>query len=304
MSSGHVDHRRLLVPPGHAVRLSDYDPAFTCGYSSSEEAREKLESDIVRLKELQDVFYAARTYGLLVIFQAMDAAGKDGAIKHVTSGLNPQGVHVTSFQAPSVAELAHDYLWRHARALPERGQIAIFNRSHYEEVLAVRVHPELLAHQNLPSATQHDGFWRDRFGDINAFERHLVRNSVFVVKFFLHISKEEQRQRLMARIDTPDKNWKFSMADLQEREAWDAYMQAYESALSHTSTEWAPWYVVPADHKWLARVVVADVLVARLSALGLRYPIVDDRQREVLSQARALLEQQAERSNSALESES
>ena len=168
-------------------------------------------------------------------------------------------------------------MWRHGRALPERGQIAIFNRSHYEEVLAVCVHPELLAHQNLPSATQHDGFWRDRFEDINAFERHLVRNGVLVVKFFLHISKEEQRQRLLARIDTPDKNWKFTMADLQERAAWDAYMQTYESALSHTSTEWAPWYVVPADHKWLARVVVADVLVARLSALGLRYPIVDDR---------------------------
>ncbi len=285
----HLDHRMLLVPQGGAVRLSDYDPADTCGFKDHAAAQEKLESDIMRLRELQDVFYAARAYALLVIFQAMDAAGKDGAIKHVMTGVNPQGVQVTSFRAPSSDELEHDYLWRHVRALPERGQIGIFNRSHYEEVLAVRVHPELLAQQRLPTGAQPVHLWRERFEDINAFERHLVRNGTLVVKFFLHVSEAEQRRRLLARIDTPEKNWKFSLRDLEERASWSAYMQTYESALAHTSTAWAPWYVVPADHKWLTRVVVADVLVAQLSALGLRYPPVDDAQRKVLRQARAQL---------------
>jgi PPK2 family polyphosphate:nucleotide phosphotransferase len=288
-----VNSDRLRVPAGQTVRLADYDPADWFGFGDNVEAQRKLGQDILRLRDLQDVFYAARSYALLVVLQALDTAGKDGVIKHVMSGLNPQGVRVTSFRAPSAEELGHDYLWRHVKALPARGEIGIFNRSHYEEVITVRVHPELLANEHLPPASQDDGLWQRRFKDINAFERHLAHNGVQIVKFFLHISREEQRRRLLARIDTPSKNWKFQPDDLKQRAAWHAYQAAYEDALNHTSTEWAPWYIVPADHKWVTRAVVADVLVARLQSLKLEYPRIDDARRQVLQQARMALEAEA-----------
>jgi len=279
-----LDTDKLRVRPGRKLRLADHDPADTLGLRNRDEAQDKLERDILRLRALHDAFHAAREYALLVVLQAIDTAGKDGVIKHVISGLNPQSVRVSAFRAPSSLELAHDFLWRHEVALPGRGEIGIFNRSHYEEVLTVRVHPELLANQRLPRSK--GDIWEERFEDINTFERHLARNGVVILKFFLHLSREEQRQRLLARIDEPDKNWKFEPDDMRERALWDKYQDAFEDALRHTSTDWAPWYVVPADHKWLTRVAVADVLVRTLEDLKLEYPKIDDEQREVLRQAR------------------
>jgi PPK2 family polyphosphate:nucleotide phosphotransferase len=275
---------KLRVRPSRKLRLADHDPADTLGLRDRDEAQDKLERDILRLRELHDVFHAARQYSLLVVLQALDTAGKDGVIKHVISGLNPQSVRVSAFRAPSSLELTHDFLWRHAVALPGRGEIGIFNRSHYEEVLTVRVHPELLARQRLPPSK--GDIWQERFEDINTFERHLARNGMVILKFFLHLSRDEQRQRLLARIDEPDKNWKFEPEDMRERGLWDQYHDAFEDALRHTSTEWAPWYVVPADRKWLTRVAVADVLVRKLESLKLEYPTIDDAQRAVLAQAR------------------
>jgi PPK2 family polyphosphate:nucleotide phosphotransferase len=285
-----VDSDRLRVVHGRAVHLADYDPADRLGLGDKEAAQDKVERDILRLRELQSMFYATRSHALLIVLQGLDAAGKDGVIKHVISGFNPQGVQVFSFKAPSAKELAHDFLWRHVKALPERGGISIFNRSHYEEVLTVRVHPELLANERLPSVAHGDAVWQERFDDINAFERRLARNGLQIVKFFLHLSAEEQRRRLLARIDTPEKNWKFDAGDLKERALWHEYQHAYEDALSQTSTDWAPWYIAPADHKWVTRAAVADVLVARLEALDLEYPRIDDAQRRVLEQARRELE--------------
>jgi PPK2 family polyphosphate:nucleotide phosphotransferase len=285
-----VDSDRLRVVPGRAVRLEDYDPADRLGLGDKEAAQAKVDRDILRLRELQDMFNAARSHALLIVVQGLDASGKDGVIKHVISGFNPQGVQVFSFKAPSAEELAHDFLWRHVKALPARGGISIFNRSHYEEVLVVRVHPDLLANQRLPSVAHGDAVWRERFDDINAFERHLARNGTEIVKFFLNLSPEEQRKRLLARIDRPEKNWKFEPGDLKERALWHEYQQAYQDALSQTSTDWAPWYIVPADHKWVTRAVVADVLVDRLDALHLEYPRIDDAQRQILEHARRELE--------------
>lgn len=282
----------LLVPPKRSISLKDYDPADTCGFKNGDDARGKREADILRLRELQDLFYASRARALLVIFQGMDASGKDGAIDHVMSGVNPQGIQVSSFKAPSSEELAHDYLWRHVKVLPERGQIGVFNRSYYEEVVVVRVHPALLERQQLPPSSRHDAIWRERFDDINALERHLVRNGTVIVKFFLHVSKEEQKRRLLDRIDTPAKNWKFSLSDVEERAHWDDYMKAYENLLSHTSSADAPWYIVPADHKWLSRTVVADVLVATLRSLNLQYAVLSDQQQRDLLVARELLKGQ------------
>ena len=281
---------RLRVSPGHKVDLDDFSPGETLGFRDKAEAQDKLVGDLERLRNLHDVFYAARSHALLIVLQALDAAGKDGVVEHVISGLNPQGVRVTSFRAPNSAELAHDFLWRHALVLPARGEIAIFNRSHYEEVLTVRVHPELLAHQTLPDTG--GDIWRQRFEDINAFERHLARSGTVILKFFLHVSHEEQRKRLLARIDEPDKNWKFEAGDLRERALWSAYEQAFEAALEHTSTDWAPWYVVPADHKWLTRCAVADILVSTLEGLKLEYPKIDEAQRAVLRQARIELQRE------------
>jgi PPK2 family polyphosphate:nucleotide phosphotransferase len=289
-----MNHDRFIVPPGKRIRLKDYDPGFTSRFESEDEASAKLAKDVGRLAKYQDILYAQNTYALLVIFQGMDTAGKDGTIRHVMSGVNPQGTQVHSFKAPSAEELNHDFLWRCTKALPERGRVCIFNRSYYEEVLVVRVHPELLQAQRLPSEADGNRVWKHRFDDINHFEKYLVRNGIVILKFFLNLSKAEQRRRLLARIETPEKNWKLSPDDAKERSYWDDYMDAYEDALNHTSTEWAPWYIVPADHKWFTRAVVADVIVAGLKSLKLRYPQVSAADRRWLLKARKLLEAEAD----------
>lgn len=282
------DH--FIVPPGKRIRLKHYDPAFTSHFESEEEAGEKLSKDIVKLAKYQDMLYAQSTYALLVIFQGMDTAGKDGTIRHVMSGVNPQGVQVHSFKAPSPQELNHDFLWRSTKVLPERGQVCIFNRSYYEELLVVRVHPELLKTQRLPPETDKKRIWKQRFEDINNFENYLVRNGTLVLKFFLHLSKAEQRRRLLSRIDIPAKNWKFSLGDVTERGYWDDYVNAYEDALTNTSTQWAPWYIVPADHKWFTRTVVADVIAGTLKSLKLSYPQISADDHRHLAKAKRLLE--------------
>ena len=284
-----MNHDHFIVLPGKKIRLKDYDPGFTGSYTTKEEASVKLRKDIKRLAKYQDVLYAQNTYALLVMLQAMDTAGKDGTIRHVMSGVNPQGTRVHSFKAPSAEELDHDFLWRSMKALPERGGIGIFNRSYYEEVLVVRVHPELLDSQKLPPEAKGKDIWKHRFDEINAFEKYLVRNGIVVLKFFLNLSKEEQKRRLLARINTPEKNWKFSLADVKERAHWDAYMNAFEETFNHTSTAWAPWYIIPADNKWFTRTVVADVIVAKLKSLKLSYPVVSDKHRQHLVEAKDLL---------------
>jgi PPK2 family polyphosphate:nucleotide phosphotransferase len=246
------------------------------------------------MAECQDVMYAQDTYALLIIFQAMDAAGKDGTIKHVMSGLNPQGTEVTSFKTPSAEELDHDYLWRYHKAVPERGRIGIFNRSYYEEALVVRVHPEFLRAQRLPEKTLKKDIWKERFAEINGFERYLVRNGVRVLKFFLNVSHEEQRQRFLARIETQEKNWKFSANDVKERVHWNEYMRAFEEVFTHTSTEWAPWYIIPADHKWFAHVAVADVINSTLKSLHLKYPELGKEHMEELLTAKKELESEGQ----------
>jgi PPK2 family polyphosphate:nucleotide phosphotransferase len=246
--------------------------------------------DIEELAKQQDVLYAQNTWSLLLIFQAMDAAGKDGTIKHVMSGVNPQGCQVYSFKAPSAEELDHDYLWRCMKALPERGRIGIFNRSYYEEVLITRVHPEILGRQQLPPESKKGDIWKRRFEEINNFERYLTSNGIAILKFFLNVSKKEQKKRFLERLNRPEKNWKFSLGDAKERGYWDAYMEAYEDAISSTSTKWAPWYIVPADHKWFTRAVVADVIVKKLRSLDLHYPEVSETHREELKKAKDMLE--------------
>ena len=285
-----MNHDHFVVPPGKKIRLKDYDPGFTSHYKNEDEASAKLRKDIKRLAKYQDVLYAQNTYALLIVLQAMDTAGKDGTIQHVMSGVNPQGTQVHSFKAPSAEELDHDFLWRSMKALPERGEIGIFNRSYYEEVLIVRVHPENLDLQRLPPEAKGEGIWKHRFDAINNFERYLVNNGIVVLKFFLNLSKEEQKRRLLARINTPQKNWKFSLADAKERGYWDDYMAAFEDALNHTSTQHAPWHIIPADHKWFTRTVVADVIVEKLKSLNLSYPAVSKEHRQDLLAAKKLLE--------------
>jgi PPK2 family polyphosphate:nucleotide phosphotransferase len=284
-----IDHADLLAKPGRDIHLSDFDPAFTSGFKDKHDAEQKLDGDIEHLSALQDIFYADQRYALLIVFQGMDAAGKDGAIRHVMSGVSPQGVDVHAFKQPSERELSHDYLWRCAKVLPERGRIAIFNRSYYEELTVVRVHQSVLERERLPPEPSGSQLWKDRYDDIVAFERHLVRNGTLILKFFLHLSNDEQRKRLLERIDTPEKNWKISPADIHERAFWENYRHAYEDLLTHTSTEHAPWYVIPADRKWFTRAAVADVVVARLRALGLAYPTVTDEQRSQLEAERKQL---------------
>lgn len=287
----------LRVPPGKKLRLKDYDTGWAqtkelkaLGKDEvKERARVILETNLAELAEAQEMLYADDRHAVLVILQAMDAAGKDGTIKHVMSGLNPQGCQVTSFKKPSTEELDHDFLWRCSRALPERGRIGIFNRSYYEEVLVVKVHPELLVHQNLPGSTQGKSFWQGRYEDINAFERHLVRNGTIILKFFLHVSREEQKRRFLERLERPDKHWKFSESDLAERAFWDDYMDAYQDALRETSTGWAPWYIIPADHKWATRALVADILTSTIRRLDLRYPKVSPAKLESLAEAKKKL---------------
>jgi PPK2 family polyphosphate:nucleotide phosphotransferase len=282
--------KRYRIADQKKFRLGDADPADTWRMESKDQAEQWLGEGVDRLKDLQDRLYAQNQWALLLIFQAMDAAGKDGTIKHVMSGVNPQGCQVYSFKAPSAEELGHDFLWRTSKCVPERGRIGIFNRSYYEEVLVVRVHPEILSRQKLPSGLISKDIWRERFEDINALERHLTRNGVVVCKFFLHLSKKEQRRRLLGRLEESDKNWKFSADDIKERQHWDAYMEAYQDMIRHTATNWAPWYVVPADNKWFTRLVVAEVVVEALESLDLRYPEVSkDKRRELASIRQALL---------------
>lgn len=282
------------VEPGRKVELArDFDPGYRDGMLTKDDGEELLALGVELLAEYQDRLAAQDTYALLVVLQALDAAGKDGTIRHVMSGVNPQGVVVHSFKAPSAEELDHDYLWRCAQRLPARGQIGIFNRSYYEEVLVVRVHPELLDAQRLPPEARHGHVWKRRYREINEWERYLVDNGFRIVKLFLNLSKAEQRKRFLARIDEPEKNWKFSAADARERRHWDEYQAAYSEMLSHTSTEWAPWYVVPADHKWFARLTAAAIIADALITIDPRYPTVSDAARRELLEARAELEADA-----------
>ena len=289
--SRFADRFRVTKPKG--FRLTQIDPADTWRLRSKEQAAELLQLGVQRLTELQQKLYAQDRWSVLLIFQAMDAAGKDSTIKHVMSGVNPQGCHVVSFKQPSPEELDHDFLGRSARRLPERGQIGIFNRSYYEEVLVVRVHPQLLAKQKLPSKLLTKRIWKERFADINAHEQYLARNGTAIRKFFLHLSREEQKKRFLSRLDEPEKHWKFTLSDVQERAHWDAYMHAYEDMIRNTTTEHAPWYVVPADNKWFTRLAVAAAVIDALEDLALEYPKVDSAKRRELATAREALADEA-----------
>ena len=289
--------KRFRIDRPEKFRLADFDPADTCGLDIEKaDAKAMLADGVERLSALQEKLYAQNSFAVLAVFQAMDAAGKDGAIKHVMSGVNPQGCQVHSFKAPSHEELDHDFLWRIAKALPERGRIGIFNRSHYEEVLVVRVHPEMLARQRLPQQRTGKDFWDERFKSIRAFERHLARNGVLVLKFFLHVSKEEQRKRFLARLEEPGKRWKFEMGDVAERKLWDKYMHAYEAAIRHTSRPGAPWHVVPADNKWFARLVVAAAMIDAMEGLRQEFPKVQGAALKELQRMRGALLAEARKS--------
>jgi PPK2 family polyphosphate:nucleotide phosphotransferase len=281
------------ITDGAKFRLKKMDPTETLDFGPDEKPRaeEALAQGVELLRHLQDKLYAQDRWSVLVIFQAMDAAGKDGAIKNVMSGVNPQGCEVSSFKSPSSEELDHDFLWRCAKRLPERGRIGIFNRSYYEETLVVRVHPEYLAGQKLPEKTKPKELWKQRYKTISNFERHLTHNGTLVLKFFLNISKEEQRQRFLKRIEDPDKNWKFSLKDVEERHHWDEYMDAYEDTIRNTASKYAPWYVVPADHKWFTRLVVASAIVQNLDALNLEYPSLNKEELKELEAARQALQE-------------
>ncbi|HXY03734.1 MAG TPA: polyphosphate kinase 2 family protein [Terriglobales bacterium] len=278
------------VDDGKKFRLKDFDPADTGHLHSKEHANKLLERGIAEMADLQDKLYAQDRWAVLLIFQAMDAAGKDGAIKHVMSGVNPQGCQVYSFKVPSEEELNHDYLWRTMRRLPERGHIGIFNRSYYEEVLVVRVHPEAFKHERIPESLVAKDIWKQRFEDMSAFEDYLAHNGVVIRKFFLNLSKKEQKKRFLARLDEPEKNWKFSAADIRERACWDDYMTAYEEMITYTASKHAPWYVVPADNKWFTRVVVAAAIVDTLESLNLAYPKLEADKRKDLDAARKQLQ--------------
>ena len=281
---------KYRVDDGKGFKLKDFDPGDTDGWDSKEHAAKELQEGVDRTAELQDMLYAQDKWALLLIFQAMDAAGKDGAIKHVMSGVNPQGCEVYSFKAPSEGELQHDFLWRTTRDMPERGHIGIFNRSYYEEVLIVRVHPDILKGEKTPPALVTKNIWEQRFEDIRFFERHMARSGTVIRKFFLHVSKKEQKKRFLARLDEPEKNWKFSAGDIHEREYWDEYQDAYEDVIRNTATKHAPWYVVPADNKWFTRLAISCVVVDALESLKLAYPKVDDAKKKELQEGRKILE--------------
>ena len=281
--------KAYCIENGKHFQLKDYDPADTAHWHSKDHADEALQQDIGKMAELQDKLYAQNQWSLLLIFQAMDAAGKDGAVKHVMSGVNPEGCQVYSFKAPSETELQHDFLWRTTRDLPERGHIGIFNRSYYEEVLVVRVHPEVLKGQKLPPSLVTKNIWEERFEDIRNFEQHMARNGTVIRKFFLHLSKKEQKARFLARLDQPEKNWKFSAADVRERQCWDDYQKAYEEMIQNTASKHAPWYVVPADNKWFTRLVISAAVVEALEDLDLCYPEVDGEKRKQLDAAKKAL---------------
>ncbi len=286
-----LDPEKMVVKPGEKVNLKNFKTTYT-GKLKKAQAKETLAQGIEVLAQYQDILYAQNIYALLIIFQAMDAAGKDSTIKHVMSGINPQGCQVFSFKQPSAEELDHDYLWRSFKALPERGRIGIFNRSYYEEVLIVRVHPEFLERQQLPPSARGKHIWQQRFEEINDFEKYLVNNGILVLKFFLNVSKEEQKRRFLERIDRPEKNWKFSVSDARERRYWDDYMKAYEDMFNHTSTAWAPWHIIPADKKWFTRLAVAYFIHEKLKSLDLAYPEVEPDHLERLQQAKGMLEQE------------
>jgi PPK2 family polyphosphate:nucleotide phosphotransferase len=298
MNQGARILEQLVVKPGTKAALDERDPAWTDvpgfeGLAKTElkaDAKVVLARGVKELSEAQELLWASDTSALLVVFQAIDAAGKDSTIEHVMSGVNPQGVQVVSFKQPSAEELDHHFLWRIAKAAPQRGRIGIFNRSHYEEVVALRVHPDWLEKQKLPPGPRDERFWQERFEDINAFERHLDRNGTKIVKLFLYVSKDEQKRRFLARLDNPDKQWKFSAADVAERAHWDEYMAAYEDALTATSTPWAPWHVIPADHKWLTQALVAAILVDSVRSLDLRWPDVSEQELKANAEARRQLE--------------
>src|SRR5579884_2388368 len=280
------------VENGKKFRLKDFDPADTGHLKSKDHAKELLERGIASMAELQDMLYAQDRWGVLLIFQAMDAAGKDGVIKHVMSGVNPQGCQVYSFKAPTSEELNHDFLWRTMQRVPERGRIGIFNRSYYEEVLIVRVHPEVFKNERIPESLVTKDIWKERFHDINSFESYLTRNGIVVRKFFLNLSKQEQKQRFLDRLEQPEKNWKFSVPDIRERQCWEDYEDAYEDMIVHTATKDAPWHVVPADNKWFTRLVVAAAIVDTLEDLKLAYPTVDPAKRKELKAAKQMLEKE------------
>ena len=289
-----IDIERFLVPSDRHISLkSDYDTGYTNEFVDKDDAKKQLKAGVKQLARYQDVLYAQNVYSLLLVFQAMDAAGKDSTIKHVMSGINPQGCQVFSFKQPSAEELDHDYLWRYVKGLPERGRIGIFNRSYYEEVLVVRVHPEVLHNQQLPAKQKENpDIWQQRFTQINNFEKYLTDNGTVVLKFFLNVSPEEQKSRFLDRINRPEKNWKFSASDVKERKFWQDYMKAYEAVFNHTSTEYAPWYIIPADHKWFARLAVADIINHRLGQMDLHYPQVSEQHRQELLKAKEMLERE------------
>ncbi len=284
-----LDHSPFLVPPGQQIRLSDYNPGYTAGIKNKKEGRTALLEDKTDLAAAQALLWANAQHSVLIILQALDAAGKDGAIKHVMSGVNPQGVDVTSFKAPTAEERLHNFMWRPRRHLPARGRISIFNRSYYEEVLVVRVHPSFLESQFMPSRLEGaslDDIWQDRYREINEFEKICTNNDISVIKFFLNVSKDEQRERFIERLENPEKHWKFSADDLRERGHWDAYQDAFEDALSATSTENAPWHIIPADRKWFARAAIADIITSRIEEMDLKAPEVTDEQMEDIKKAR------------------
>jgi PPK2 family polyphosphate:nucleotide phosphotransferase len=288
----------LRVAPGRKIDLrNDYDPGYIDQFPSKEDAGAGLEEGIRELSRQQDMLYAQNTYALLINLQALDAAGKDSTIKHVMSGVNPQGVQVTSFKQPSTEELDHDYLWRNFKALPNRGGIGIFNRSYYEEVLVVRVHPEFLDRQQLPPHLKDRNIWKRRYEEINNFEKYLTNNGIVVLKCFLNVSRDEQKKRFLERVDQPEKNWKFSSADILERRHWDAYMDAYEEMFNWTSTPQAPWYIIPADHKWFTRYAVVSIINHTLDRLHLAYPSVSREEKKALLAAKALMEKEEDSTN-------
>ena len=289
-----MDINKFRIAEGSKVDLDQHACDFTDGYNDKDAAEDDLKKNVERMKELQDTLYAQNIYSLLIVIQAMDAAGKDSVIEHVMSGVNPQGCHVVSFKAPSDEEQDHDFLWRCQRNLPERGKIGIFNRSHYEEVLVVRVHPEFLESEQIPDDVKNSkDIWEQRFRQIRNWEDTLFENGTHVIKFFLHVSKDEQKQRFLDRIDEPDKNWKFSSRDVKERAHWNDYMKAYSDAIEATSTENAPWYIIPADKKWFTRLAVSEVIVQKLESMGLEYPVLGDAEKADLQAAKRMLEDES-----------
>jgi len=298
-----MDTEDFKLSHGKVVSLGSCDSSWVPKWAKKQDQKEGkkavkeqalalLESKRQKLVELQELFWANDTYSILIILQGMDAAGKDSTIEHVMSGINPQGCQVTGFKTPSAEELDHDFLWRYTKALPERGRFGIFNRSYYEDVLIVKVRPEVLAIQKLPYQNEGKLFWNQRYEDINMFERHLIRNGTIVLKFFLHISKNEQKKRLLARLNDQEKEWKFSLTDLSERSKWDDYMDAYQEMLNKTNTEWAPWYIIPADKKWVAHALISEIILTRIEKLNLNYPVLSKTQREELEKAKTELEKE------------